>query len=499
MAISKSRYVLITSGVGGEAVAGRRELIARVMTTNTLAPTDSILEFGGGATTALKNVGIHFGTTSAEYAFASKYFGYISKDAIQPNKISFARYSLEATAPQLISTQVGQLAQLKAIANGSFKISMGGVSTDLTGINLTAVNSLSEVATAIQDAIQGYGDGGALFTGATVTFTNGAFVLTGGSTGSAVITVAEPATEGTDISSLIGWSLATNPVVSVGMDSETLSEALSRILNTNDNFGSFCFLTTLTTEQITEVAQWTNAQNVSVLYSQAVTSSNYAEIQTAVNGLNGVGLTLNNSYMPMSILASVNYDNPNAATNYMYNSFPSDVPSVTSDTMADTYDKVKVNYLGATQQAGKLIAFYQRGVLQGDISDMGVYCNEMWLKDAISTDLLNMFLALKQIPANNSGKATVRSIMVPVCESAKLNGVIQVGKELTSVQKAYITSLTGDNEVWREVEQSGYTLDIDIVQTVNANNGLTEYKVDYTLIYSKGDSIKSVTGTNILV
>ena len=35
MAISKSRYVLITSGVGGAAAVSRRELIARLMTTNT--------------------------------------------------------------------------------------------------------------------------------------------------------------------------------------------------------------------------------------------------------------------------------------------------------------------------------------------------------------------------------------------------------------------------------------------------------------------------------
>ena len=102
MAISQSRYVLITSGVGGAAAAGRRELIARLMTTNTKAPTKGVLEFGGGAAAALKNVGIHFGTSSAEYAFAAKYFGWVSKDARQADKISFARYTPTATEPQLI-------------------------------------------------------------------------------------------------------------------------------------------------------------------------------------------------------------------------------------------------------------------------------------------------------------------------------------------------------------------------------------------------------------
>ena len=70
---------------------------------------------------------------------------------------------------------------------------------------------------------------------------------------------------------------------------------------------------------------------------------------------------------------------------------------------------------------------------------------------------------------------------------------------MTTVQKAYITSLTGDNEAWREVEQNGYYLTVSISSYVNANNGLTEYQVDYQLIYGKGDSIRKVVGSDILI
>ena len=55
MSISKSRYVLITSGVGGPAVVARRELIARLMTTNELVATNGVLEFGGGSATAISS------------------------------------------------------------------------------------------------------------------------------------------------------------------------------------------------------------------------------------------------------------------------------------------------------------------------------------------------------------------------------------------------------------------------------------------------------------
>ena len=276
MAISQSRYVLITSGIGGAAAAGRRELIARLMTTNTKAPTNGVLEFGGGAAAALKNVGIHFGTSSAEYAFATKYFGWVSKDARQADKISFARYTPTATAPQLISTQdAPALASLTAITDGSMKISMGGVSYEATGLDFSSATSLADVATVLQTAIQANTTGGTLWTAATVSFSNGSFILTGGDTGVAAIVPAEDAASGTSIKDLIGWSNATAPIVSDGTAAETLTAALDRIANTSNNFGSFAFVESLTSDQVGEVAAWTNVQNVAFLYSQHCTSLCY--------------------------------------------------------------------------------------------------------------------------------------------------------------------------------------------------------------------------------
>lgn len=505
MAISQSRYVLITSGVGGAAAAGRRDLIARMMTTNTKAPTKGVLEFGGGAAAALKNVGIHFGTSSAEYAFASKYFGWVSKDARQADKISFARYTPTATAPQLISTQdAPALSALAAITDGSMKLSMGGVSYELTGLDFSAATSLADVATVLETAIQANTTGGALWTAATVSFSNGSFILTGGAEGSAAIVPAEDAASGTSVKDLIGWSIAANPIVSVGTAAETLTEALDRIANTSNNFGSFTFAESLSADQVSEVASWTSAQNVSYLYSQHCTSSNYSDMYDACKGKNGACLTLGESadnaqFMPMTIGACINYSRPAAATNFMFNQFNAETPTVTTDADADKYDAKKINYLGATQQAGKNIAFYQRGVLQGDISDIGVYWNEMWLKDAFATEFMNLLIALKQLPANADGSNTARGVMGTVIEEAKMNGTIQAGKTLNATQKAYITSLTADEDAWREVQVNGCWLDVKVQEYQNSQSGLTEYKIDYTLIYGKGDSIRKVTGSDVLI
>ena len=503
MSISKSRYVLITSGVGGSAVVARRELIARLMTTNTLVATNGVLEFGGGSATALKNIGNYFGTTSNEYAFAKKYFGFVSKDVRQPEKMSFARYSLTATAPQLISTEVGKLSDFTAITTGSLKLSMGGSAYEVTGLDFSSATSYADCATVLQAGIRENTEGDSLWTDATVTFTNGAFVLSGGALGTNDIVPAMTASSGTDISSLVGWSASTTPVVSVGTDGETLTQALDRIVNESDNFGSFDFVESLSAQQVGEIAEWTNTQNVSYVFSHAVNSTNYQTVQEACAGKNGVCLTLdggdNSQYMPMAIGACIDYSKVGASTNFMFNQFAGDIPTVNTDAMADRYDALKINYLGTTQQAGKVISFYQRGFLQGDIADIGVYWNEMWLKDAIASEMLNLLLAVKQLPANKDGESTASGILMNVIDEAKENGVILSGKTLDNTQKAYITSLTGDSEAWREVELNGFWLDVAVSSYANALNGLTEYKFEYTLIYGKGDSIRKITGSDILI
>ena len=101
MPISQSKYVAITSGIGGQSAASRKDLGLRLYTTNALFPNDTILEF-----TSALDVANYAGSSSAEAKLASAYFGWVSKSVTSPKKISFMRYSLAtATAPTLRSTQ----------------------------------------------------------------------------------------------------------------------------------------------------------------------------------------------------------------------------------------------------------------------------------------------------------------------------------------------------------------------------------------------------------
>jgi len=204
--------------------------------------------------------------------------------------------------------------------------------------------------------------------------------------------------------------------------------------------------------------------------------------------------------IPTMVLAATDYTAPNSAQNYMFQGpFTNLTPLVTTDAAANQYDAVAVNYYGNTQQAGQSLNFYQTGVLQGTSTsplDMTSYTNEMWLKDAIAVQIMNLFLGLSQIPANAQGQGLLLTAIQAPINLALLNGSISVNKALTTTQKSYITSVTNDPYAYYQVQDVGYWIDCQIVPPVSP---ATAYTAAYTLVYSKDDVIRFVSGTDILI
>lgn len=502
MPISQSKYVAITSGIGGASAASRKDLGLRLFTTNALFPLNTVLEF----TTAL-DVSNYAGAQSQEAKIATAYFGWVSKSVNSPRKISFVGANTEATAPVLRSTQeLNSLDTFTEITDGSMVLSMGGISYTVSGLSFTTATSYADIAATIQTGVNANTAGGELWTNATVTFnvSTSSFVLTGGVAGASIITYATESETGTDISSLIGWSEATNPIVSNGVAESTLTDILNTSIQLSDNFASYSFLGfNLAPSDINEIGAWNDAQNYLYMFCGDVTETNYRSI--IGNASNHQGMAINYQpftdvlpafLMPATILAATDYGNTNGTVNYMYQQFPNQAITVDTNTLANTLDPLHINYNGQTQKAGQKIQFYQDGYL-ADGTDIAVYANEIWLKDAMTTELLNLEIAVEKIPANDDGLAQIEAILQGVIDEALINGTIMPGKELTNTQKAYITQLTGDNTAWQRVQLNGYVLTVVLTQSVV--NGATKYIADYTLIYSKGDSIRKVEGRHILI
>ena len=501
MAISFTKYINITSSVGATTQATGRSFRGRIYTTNPLVPTQTFITVDSPAD-ALN----YFGSSSIEYARSVFYFGWISKNGTTPRQLDFARWVDVDSPPTIYGNIQSQLvATYQAISNGSFGLTIGANTQVFTGLDFSAVVTLANVASVIQVAINAV-ISDPQFANAVVSFdaTRGSFNFVGGDAVDAVISVQQGVV-GTPIAGLIGW--LGGAILSNGSLAETVTEVLTASYNASNNFGSFLFIPDLTLDEETEAAQFTNDLNVRIMYCARVTTTSDATTYfNALKNNGGYGLTyspVNTEYpeqIPMMIFAATDYAANNAVQNYSFQQFGV-TPSVSSDTVKDQLDQIKTNYYGVTQQAGQQIAFYQTGALFGLATSpayMNLYANEIWLKDAVGVAIMNLLLAMPEVSADAQGQSQLQAIIQSVVNQALSNGTISVGKDLTTLQKLYITEITGNPDAWRQVENQGYWFNVVITPFI-ANSGATQYKAVYTLVYSKDDTIQNVDGSDILI
>lgn len=501
MAISFRRYVDITSGVGGGAGVRLRDLILRLFSTDTRVPANTVIEM-----TSADDVGAYFGTTSPEYLRAVFYFGFISKLIVAPRKISFSRFADAAAAARIYGAKkVFAASQFTGITTGSFKLTLGAYTADVTGLNFSGATTLSNIAATLQTAIRAVVAGGADWTAATVTYnaTANRFELVGGVVGAEPVATAAAAS-GTDVRSLLGWDATA--VFSPGVAAQEPLGAFLASVQVSDNFGSFAFIPTLTAEQVAAVAAQNDTYNVKFMYLHPMAAADAATLYGALSGYSGVACVLSPlaaeypELLPAMILAATDYTRRNSVQNYMYQQATL-TPSVQDDTTATTMDNARVNYYGRTQTAGQNIDFFQRGVMMGlatDPVDMNTYANEMWFKDAAGAKILELLLSLARVSANATGRSQLLAVLQSVIETATFNGTISIGKPLNMTQKLYIAQMTGDQEAWQQVYRLGYWLDC-VLQSFVTVDGRTEWKAVYTLIYSKDDAIRKVDGSHVLI
>lgn len=508
MSIPQTKYVAITSAIADTAQAAYKELIARVFTTNDLFGASTVYEF-----TSSKDVADFAGSTSTEAKIASEYFGWVSKRATKPAKISFMRYSLSALAPYIYSTKaIAPLATLKAVTTGSATINMGGTAYSISDVNFSSATSYADVASALQTKVRANTSGGTLWTSATVTYDSftSSFKLTGGATGTNEINYATATGSGTDISDLIGWSVSTQPVLSQGQAAKTITDILNDSVNLSSNFLTFGFVDqAVAVGNLEAIGAFVQEQNFNYRFCFDISPENYNTYISTAAGYEGMTAHYNINYgisgivpawlMSAILPATTNYNSPNGVKNYMFQEFPSQAVSVGLDgdgTLYQTLDNLCINYNGQTQKAGQKIAFYQNG-FNADGTDSAVFDNEAWLKDHIATDLLNAFLGLDFISADKDGLAIVTGVLEDNANLALKSHVISNGQTLDNGQKAYITQLTGDDNAWLDVQTNGYKFNVTI--TVQNVGNAKVHIAEYTLIYVKNNVIRKVIGRNILI
>lgn len=496
MAISIKKYVDIKSGVNNIRTATEKELIARIIYPSERLDPNKVYEFDN-----LADVRDFFGESDDAYKIAEKYFGFVNKYSRSPRKISFYRNWTNGAYPTIASTEETSLETLQAITSGELDIKIGSVSKTISSIDLSGATSDEDVASILQTAIRNAAGGTTSFANATVQTIFGAYIIASGTQAKETIEL----TEETTLSDAL--NLHNGQEQREGRPTGTLSQIFENCYQVSNNFATFIVDGYYSAAEKATLATYV-AENYpsEFMFVVPVTSSDYQTLQAALSNINGVSLELCgtaedtgkfNFVLPMAITATTDYNKENGTVDYMYTQDANMNVIVDNDTEAEQYDDVKVNYYGRTQQAGQKLAFYQNGVLQGNYQDQNIYVNEIWLKDALVTKFLNYMLLTANWYANKAGQAIGQGLIVDIIERAKLNGTITTEKEISENDKVYIYNVTADENAWRQIYEQGYYL-ITSIEKVKINNQDT-YQFNYTLLYSKGDSIKKVEGYNILI
>ena len=110
---------------------------------------------------------------------------------------------------------------------------------------------------------------------------------------------------------------------------------------------------------------------------------------------------------------------------------------------------------------------------------------------------LNLAIDNGVIPASSLGVSKIYAMIYSVVTQGLDNGVILTGKTLGTVAMQEVIELTGDEENIQRIENYGYYLNVWL--TKQNQNGIEVDVANYLLIYSKGDSIKKVSGSHVLV
>ena len=202
------------------------------------------------------------------------------------------------------------------------------------------------------------------------------------------------------------------------------------------------------------------------------------------------------AFMPMALFASTDYTAANGTKNFMYKLFDGVTTAVDNLTDKKFYDNANINYYGLAQNYGQRRMFLQTGV-NLDGGDAACFCNEIWLKSHISTQLFALMLDQEKIETGADGITLVYNTICDCVNLGKVNGTVEIQKELTDEQKRKIFRLTNDANAWQTIFQSGYWLKVEIKPKTIGNR--TEYWAYYNLVYSKGDSVRKVEGKDFLV
>lgn len=488
MAINSNQYVRIISAVAGGASVPTQALHGRRFTTNDLLPVGTILE------TDYQGVISYFGAESAEAKEAAAYFGYLSPaPASAPSLIQFAAWARTARPARIYGEkETNNLASIPS--SGTLGLSVDGVDYSVPVTGLDSGGSFSAIGALLQNALASSGISAIEDITVTYLMPEQRFVFTSGSAGPSTMSATN-----TPLNNALG--ITQGAINSSGSAVESFLSAYTSALTLSDNYGAASLMlgeyeTLDFDDDILPVAQFVNTENGAHRFDWAVTGVEAWLPDVQNIGFNSWNMVSENNpvdLMPSAITAATNYNLRNGAPGYMYRQNGNLQATVFDDAKKAQMDALKVNYIGRTMSAGTFIDFYQMGDLTGVATNpraLNVQTNEMWLKAAAKSTLLNLQISLSLIPATIDGRGMIYGALAagPISQGL-LNGTIAVGKTINANQSQAIYQITGDPLAAGQIENVGWWLHVQTSGTI----------ATYTLVYAVSDQIRKIEGSHNLI
>lgn len=479
MSLPFSKFVPISAKVQSAAFVQEKKHMLLAMDNGLIGTGTPFKEYSGAA--ALTNFANDFGTTSADYKVASKYFGFNSKTGTAPEKLVVARWYKTAATPFLKGTKPATVAEIKAITAGAFDLTIGSETATLT-IDFSTITSYSDAAQRIQAAINNNTAGGTAFTSATVEYSSvtGGFIINGGDSGAeATIAIAEPTT-GTDVREELGLL---NPEVSEGANAETFAEFCDRIFNANTAGFSITTTVTLTAEEIQEAVAWlqgsVGGQTISTaarLVFDIADKATAKALQSTLKELSYTGYVV--CYDPYSewvnaldcaIAAATDYQVANGSLNFNFQPAVGYTPITTLGdvinyqqgrtnlSLAQELDDLCISYVYSVGFGTQQQVLYGMGLMMGAYGTEDIQVNESAMQMSMQVAIMNGFVSLNKIKLQGQdAKGFVATLITPTLELFKTNGSIAMDGKLSDTDRNAIFQATGNDSAADAVEQNGY-------------------------------------------
>ncbi len=393
-----------------------------------------------------------FPADSDPYAAGNIYF----QQEPFPKNLMVGRVNLDADAPAaLFGGTVASLAAFQAIADGGFSLSVdSGEYADIAALDFSGAVSYADVAGIIDAKLTADGiAAGCEF----VEPTNGKagyMKLTGSAAGSGKsLSPASSPAAGTDISALLGWTLASGVTVQDGLDRESVTEALNALQELNGQFYFVTTDTTFTDEEKAEADAWVasrsymafqDSDDPQLLITGETVSYFSKAAELSLQRTLGV-FSRTQDFKALSAagrLGSTDFSARNSQITLKFKELPGTLADDLSTTQKTELDRKRVNVY--TPFSGDDIFVEGYTFKAGVFADVRYFVD--WFIDAARIEIYNL---LRQIPTKiaqtEGGMTALVNAVTSVCRQAVRNGGVAPG-QLSAAMTKDVIDTTGNTD-----------------------------------------------------